>query len=89
MQLTFYHRTQNDVFGLERGEGELLDLVSNDVGFLEDVFPSTSHTRSTIGLLVAGAIGGPYTAMDSGSSPMVVDDSGSGTSIPVSARKSG
>ena len=66
-----------------------MDLASYDVGFLEDVFPGTSHTRSTMRLLVAGDIGGPSTAVDSENSLMVVDDSGSGTSIPVSARKNG
>ena len=39
--------------------------------------------------LVAGDIGGHSTVVDSGSSLMVVDDSGSSTSIHVTVRKSG
>ena len=89
MQLTFNYRTKNDVFGLERGGFELMDLTLSDVGFLDDVFPSISHAHSTMELPIAGDIGGPSTVMDNGSSPMVVDDCGSGTSIYVSVKKSG
>ena len=40
MQLTFDYRTQKDIFGLEHGGGELMNLVSYDVEFLDNVFPS-------------------------------------------------
>ena len=60
---------------MECGGGELLDLASYDVGFLDDVFPNASHARSTMKLLVTGDTGGPRTVVDS--SPMAVDDSGS------------
>ena len=80
---------KKDIFGPERIGGELLDLASYDVGFLDDAFPSISHARSTMKLLVAGDIGGLNTVVDSGSSPMVVDDSGSCTIILVTVRKRG
>ena len=62
-----------------------MDLASYDVGFLDDIFPSTSHVRSTMEVLVTGDTGGPRTTVDSspvaiddnGSSPVVVDNSGS------------
>ena len=74
---------------MERGGSELLKIALYDAEFMEDLFPSISHSRSTMGLLVAGDIDGPYTAVDSGSLPMVVHDSGSGTNIHVIVRKNG
>ena len=38
-------------------------------------------------LLIAGDVGKPNSTMDSGSAPMTVDDSGSGSNIPILVRK--
>ena len=86
------------VFGRERGGGKMMEIESHDVEFLEDVFSSISQSHSTIELQeipdidlplsVARDIGGPGTIVASGSSPMIVDDSESGSSIPVPVKKS-
>ena len=73
----------------------MMKIESHDVEFPKVVFPSISQSRSTIEFqeipdidLPLPDVGGPNTTVDSGSSPMTVDDSGSGSSILVPIRKS-